>query len=39
MKLYADDPSNTPPTADAGGPYVGAEDTPITFDASLSDDL
>lgn len=29
---------NTPPEADAGGPYVGAEGSPITFDASESSD-
>ena len=35
VKLFADDPSNMAPTADAGGPYVGTEDTAITLDAAL----
>ena len=29
-------PSDTPPIADAGGPYTGAEGSPITFDGSGS---
>jgi hypothetical protein len=29
---------NAPPVADAGGPYIGSEGTPITFDASASSD-
>jgi subtilisin family serine protease/subtilisin-like proprotein convertase family protein/PKD repeat protein len=29
---------NDPPTADAGGPYPGTEDQPVTFDASGSYD-
>ena len=40
VALYAatGDP-NDPPTAVAGGPYPGAEDTSIAFDGSGSDDL
>jgi len=30
--------TNSPPTAVAGGPYTGAEGSPITFDASASSD-
>ena len=30
---------NSPPTADAGGPYTGVTDIPVTFDASESSDI
>jgi len=37
--LYpASNPTNQPPISDAGGPYTVTEDTPISFDGSLSDD-
>ena len=34
----ADAPSNTAPTANPGGPYLGAVNTAISFDGSLSSD-
>lgn len=38
-RVYALGPfTNTPPTADAGGPYPGFEGSPVTFDASGSSD-
>lgn len=33
-----DDPTNTAPTANPGGPYLGAVNTAISFDGSLSTD-
>jgi hypothetical protein len=32
------EPADFPPTAEAGGPYTGVQDSPITFDGSASSD-